>query len=89
MPMLDGVENYYERLVVDALTEMPEARSMDPETFMDIVCLALNQLPPKYYRHAVDMAFFLPEGERVAMYDRTDRAVREAMTFILESERGR
>ena len=56
MSLLDNIQNYYEALVMEALADMPEAEKHDEDVLTDIVCIALNHLPPRYIRHEVDMA---------------------------------
>jgi hypothetical protein len=45
-----------------------------------VACVALNRLPSRYIRHAVDLAFYQTEKERLE----NDRQVGEAVTFAFE-----
>ncbi len=89
MSLLDDVANYYERLVVDALETADEASGLAEDTLVDIVCVALNRLPSRYYRHSVDMAFYMSQGEEAEMRDRVQRTVKGAIEFVTASKRGR
>lgn len=78
--MLD-ICNYYEQLVKDRLWKINEARS---EAFSrmfieDVACLALNKLPPCYIRKPVDMGTHLTESAYLAMIDKVDQALAEAI----------
>jgi len=46
-----------------------------PELMVDVACVALNRLQPRYIRHSVDMAFYLSDKER----SQTERAVADAV----------
>ena len=52
----------------------------DPQTLADIACVALNRLPPRYIRHAVDYSFYLTERERAE----NETAINEAVAFAFE-----
>ena len=56
----------------------------DPELWSDIACVALNNLPPRYVRHSVDMTFYLSTEEHIEMDERVSQAVRNAITFVLD-----
>ena len=76
-----SIHNYYERPVMQAIAEAtgryPHIR---PELLPDVLCVALNRLPPRYIRHEVDLVFYLTEKERAEI----ERAVEEAVTFAFE-----
>jgi hypothetical protein len=81
MSLIDEIDNLYEKLVADAAyeTRQPE----DDEDFLaDVMCVALNRLPSKYYRHSVDMVFYMAEGEMDAMKKDSRGAVRDAREFV-------
>ncbi|MBP7548140.1 MAG: late competence development ComFB family protein [Corallincola sp.] len=77
------IRNYYEHLVADEIHRM-ELTDVSPELFADVMCLALNQLPAKYIRHEVDMAFYMPQNERLEMQMRAREAVERAVRFLQE-----
>lgn len=77
-----AIHNYYERLVIDeVMNSVAKERGItEQDTLEDLVCLALNQLPARYVRHDVDMAFYLTLQEREAM----EQAVRHAVAYALD-----
>jgi hypothetical protein len=69
--------NYYEALVVELLSEYA-SDELDSDTVNDIACIALNNLPAKYIRHDVDMAFFNTREETDQMRARARQAIASA-----------
>lgn len=81
MSLLDNIDNFYERLVADAIEDTRE--SGEEEDFLtDVMCVALNRLPTRYYRHSIDMMFYLADPDMQEMRDRVRTAVAEARTFV-------
>ena len=78
----ESIQNFHERAVFGAIQarrgDYPHLK--DGELLADIACVALNRLPPRYIRHAVDFAFYLSEKERAAM----DTAINEAVDFAFQ-----
>jgi hypothetical protein len=75
-----SIQNTTERLVYRAIAEtLPSYPGLagDPERLADVACVALNRLPPRYIRHAVDFAFFTTEKQR----QDSERQVAEAVDF--------
>lgn len=72
--------NHHEREVFAAVMEsapqFPEIHR-EAELLADVACVALNRLPPRYIRHAVDYSFYLTEQER---HD-VDAAIKEAVAY--------
>jgi len=85
----DSIENYYQRLVFQTiLAELSEsALAKQPGALEDVACLALNQLPPRYIRHAVDTAFFLSIIEQQEMIQTVKEAVQRAARFVADHPR--
>ena len=54
----------------------------DPELMADVACVALNRLPPRYIRHAVDYSFYLTEQERLDVNAAIKEAVSYAFNFV-------
>jgi len=81
--------NYYERLVENYLTEdaAPRAEITDDNLLKDIACLALNLLPPHYFRHEADMAFFLSDREHKLMQAKACLAVESAIEKVIDNPR--
>ena len=82
---LDSVHNYYEALVWEQIQLSLTDNLDDADYIADVACVALNHLPPRYFRYAVDMAFYLSPNERQEMIDKVADAVTQAITFVNES----
>ncbi|MDO6443581.1 late competence development ComFB family protein [Marinobacter sp. 2_MG-2023] len=86
MSFRDAIDNFYERLVMDAINATREPG--DTADFLtDVMCVALNRLPPRYYRHTIDMMFYLADEELRGMKDKSLVAVRDAREFVREHQR--
>jgi hypothetical protein len=86
----EAIHNYYELLVIEHVmnTIAREGDSSEDE-LEDIACLALNQLPVRYVRHDVDMAFFLTTRERERMQHEISEAVLNAVRTVHERNQER
>lgn len=81
----DAIHNYYEPLVIEhVMSTVAREGSHSADALEDIVCLALNQLPARYVRHDIDMAFFLTTREREKM----QRAITEAVLTAVRTVNG-
>ena len=72
--------NHHEREVFAAVQAMAAQFphiAANEDLLCDVACVALNRLPPRYIRHAVDYAFYLTEPERLE----TDAAIAEAVSY--------
>jgi len=80
----DAIHNYYEHLVINYLMEdaAPREKIADEALLEDVACLALNNLPTRYIRHEVDMAFFLTSADRALMRDNVVQAVENALSTV-------
>ena len=76
------ISNFYEKLVVDEISRRDDLASIDEDVLIDMACVALNQLPSRYYRYSVDMAFYLPATENQRMEDDVKAAVDHAIQFV-------
>lgn len=75
---MDGTRrNYFEQLVDSALDREVYA-SLSADEKEDLACVALNSLPPRYYRFTIDLSFYLSEADREAMEDVATAAVEQA-----------
>ncbi len=75
-----SVRNHNELAVHEAVVRQAPAYpgiGQNTELLADVACVALNRLPPRYIRHAVDFAFYLTERERAE----SDAQVQEAVDF--------
>ncbi len=78
------ISNFYEKLVVDEMTERSDMDNIDDDELIDIACVAMNQLPSRYYRYSVDMAFYLSATEYRAMEKDVKKAIDHAVKFVAE-----
>ncbi|MEC8324861.1 MAG: late competence development ComFB family protein [Pseudomonadota bacterium] len=77
MKLHDDIHNYYEKLLIDEIEKQKIEAKYDNDTLADFCCTALNQLPSRYIRFEVDMAFYSSQSERLEMEQR----VRDAIDF--------
>jgi hypothetical protein len=82
------ISNFYEKLVVDDLAKRSELNDTDENELIDIACVALNQLPSRYYRYSVDMAFYLAAQETQRMEEEVEKAVTYAVNFVQKNKKG-
>jgi len=82
MKIADDIHNYYEKLVTDHFTVLKLEDKYDTNFLADLTCVVLNQLPSRYIRHEVDMAFYLPASERFEMESNVKEAVAKALEFM-------
>lgn len=85
MSLLDNIQNYYETLVVECLAKHYAGQEVELEFMTDVVCVALNHLPPKYFRHGVDMLFYSSPVERAELEAKAHDAVEQAIKFVEEN----
>ncbi len=86
MSLRDAIDNFYERLVLDAIdATRQEADTTDYLT--DVMCVALNRLPNRYYRHSIDMMFYLADEELKNMKEKSLAEVMAARDFVREHQR--
>ncbi|MBV8605175.1 MAG: late competence development ComFB family protein [Pelomonas sp.] len=52
------------------------------DVLCDVACVALNRLPPRYIRHAVDFSFYLTDNERREINAAIEEAVNYAFHFV-------
>lgn len=82
----ESIHNYYEALVIEhIMNTVANEPDVDQNFLEDIACLALNQLPARYVRHDVDMAFFLTTREREKMQTSITEAVLHATEQVRQS----
>jgi len=86
MKLDDDIHNYYEHLVLDRIATLGLDKTKSADYLADLSCLALNQVPPRYIRYEVDMAFYLPQSERQQMEMNVENAVDKAMKYLDQAE---
>lgn len=81
---LDGIHNYYENLVFDEVNrfQADKEKPYSTDALEDVLCVALNNLPPRYARHGVDFAYFLTNEERDDMDKKVSKAVKDAFKLV-------
>jgi hypothetical protein len=86
MKLNEDIHNYYERLVLEEMEKQKLKQVYNNETMADLCCTALNQLPSRYIRFDVDMAFYATHNEHLEM----KKQVCDAVTFakVAVSRRG-
>jgi hypothetical protein len=82
MKLDNDIHNYYEHLVLAHLEIMAIATHKDSDYIADLSCIVLNQLPPRYIRYQVDMAFYLPHHERIEMEMKVKETIERAMSYL-------
>ncbi|WFE68389.1 late competence development ComFB family protein [Thiomicrospira sp. R3] len=82
----DTVHNFYERHVINEITENYKNSGLDDEQLADMACIALNQIPPRYIRHDIDMSFYMSPVEYEEMGVRVKVAVKKAFNRIQTSD---
>jgi hypothetical protein len=82
MKISDDIHNYYEKLVVQHFYSLKLEEKYDADFIADLTCMVLNQLPTRYIRHEVDMAFYLPASERFEMESKVKVAISKALEFM-------
>jgi len=83
MIISDDIHNYYEKLVTHYFTLSKFDEKYDEDFLADLTCVVLNQLPTRYIRHEVDMAFYLPASERFEMEAKVKDAISKAIEFMV------
>jgi len=82
MKISDDIHNYYEKLVTHYFALGRFDEKYDDDFLADLTCVVLNQLPSRYIRHEVDMAFYLPASERFEMEAKVKTAINKALDFM-------
>lgn len=82
MSLLDNIQNYYEALVIEELAQKAEQLDLNEDILTDVLCIALNHLPPRYIRHEVDMAYYTSPVEREEIQNKAKTAVNDALEYI-------
>ncbi len=78
------IHNFYEHLVIEHLESNNLTRDYDQEFLADLCCLALSQLPARYIRHDIDMAFYLGQAERAKMSNQVNIAIEQSLNYLRE-----
>ena len=87
MSLLDNIQNYYETLVLEALAKEIKDEEYDEDVLTDVLCIAINHLPPRYIRHEVDFLYYMSPIERQEIEAKASKAVNEAFEYIKNKKR--
>jgi competence protein ComFB len=84
MAIINHINNYYEQVVSEEIRRQLSSRAdaLGMDFMADVACVALNRLPPKYYRYEVDMAFYMSPSELFEVKERVTSVVMEAIVFV-------
>lgn len=82
MLFAEDIHNHYERLVSDRFKELKLVETRDPEFLADLYCIVLNQLPCRYIRFDVDMAFYQATTERQEMEMKVREAIDKSLKYL-------
>ena len=86
MKLDDDIHNYYEHLVLERIEKLELDKTKESSFLADLCCLSLNQVPPRYIRYEVDMAFYLPQNERQQMEMNVVNAVDKALAYLNQKD---
>ncbi len=86
MKISDDIHNYYEKLVMQYFASAKFDEKYSTDFLADLTCLVLNQLPTRYIRHEVDMAFYLPPSERFEMESKVKEAITRSVDFMQSNQ---
>lgn len=87
MSIQDQIHNYYETKVIEQVMEISREQGYSNEQMVDLCCIALNNLPTRYFRHEVDLAFYMSAHEHDDINRRVRQAVNDAIAYM-KSQRG-
>ena len=82
MRLDDDIHNFYEKLVLEEIEKRKLNERYNDDVMADFCCTVLNQLPPRYIRYDVDMAFYLTQTDHLDMQQRVELAINFAIDQI-------
>jgi hypothetical protein len=78
-----SVQNHYERAVFEQILESRWAYPLITDAALaDVACLALNKLPVRYVRYAVDLCFYMTNDDRAEMNRAVHQSVQDSLQFM-------
>lgn len=86
MRLDDDIHNFYEKLVLEEIEKRKLNERYNDDVMADFCCTVLNQLPPRYIRFDVDMAFYLTQTDRLDMQQRVEVAINFAIDQIAKKK---
>ncbi|WP_394184951.1 late competence development ComFB family protein [Pseudoalteromonas tetraodonis] len=86
MRLDDDIHNFYEKLVLEEIEKRKLNERYNDDVMADFCCTVLNQLPPRYIRYDVDMAFYLTQTDRLDMQQRVELAINFSIDQIAKKK---
>ncbi len=86
MRLDDDIHNFYEKIVLEEIEKRKLNERYNDDVMADFCCTVLNQLPPRYIRYDVDMAFYLTQTDRLDMQQRVEVAINFAIDQIAKKK---
>ena len=86
MRLDDDIHNFYEKLVLEEIEKRKLNERYNDDVMADFCCTVFNQLPPRYIRYDVDMAFYLTQTDRMDMEQRVELAINFAIDQIAKKK---
>ena len=86
MRLDDDIHNFYEKIVLEETEKRKLNERYNDDVMADFCCTVLNQLPPRYIRYDVDMAFYLTQTDRLDMQQRVELAINFAIDQIAKKK---
>ena len=86
MRLDDDIHNFYEKLVLEEIEKRKLNERYNYDVMAYFCCTVLNQLPPRYIRYDVDMAFYLTQTDRLDMQQRVEVAINFAIDQIAKKK---
>ncbi|GAA72547.1 MULTISPECIES: late competence development ComFB family protein [unclassified Pseudoalteromonas] len=86
MRLDDDIHNFYEKIVLEEIEKRKLNERYNDDVMADFCCTVLNQLPPRYIRYDVDMAFYLTQTDRLDMQQRVELAINFAIDQIAKKK---
>lgn len=80
------IENYYERLLEQAIQQQQISKRYDPDSLAEFRCTVLNQLPAKYIRARADTGRFQSPGDAAALQRRLQETIDIAHALLAKRE---
>jgi hypothetical protein len=82
---MESIRNHQETLVIDLVRSSAPRYpriAADPDLLADVACIALNSLKPRYFRHEVDLHFYMGGEERAQNAIAVKAAVEAALQYV-------
>ncbi|CAH0535152.1 hypothetical protein VST7929_02813 [Vibrio stylophorae] len=81
------VHNYVERILGQKIYEFGLHDKYSADQLADLCCLVLNQIPPRYIRHNVDLLYAMSESEQIELSRRVTETLFELEARVQSDRR--